>query len=803
MKYLVLAFSLLCSLAAGAQSSRVKGTVKTTDGQPVPAVTVSVDALKLFTTTDEDGNYLLVNVKPGTYKVSFKHVGLQTQEKQLTFEAGKTVDLSFLLKENAKQLDEVIVTTDKTTIKRAVSFGKANLSPMDNPQSVGIVSNTVIKDQQVMRLGDVVKNVSGVSITQQRQGVAETFSARGYSIGVGGGTGSIFKNGISSNTGGFPEASTLESVEVMKGSAALLYGNTSAGVVINMVTKKPRFDRGGEVTMNMGSNDLYKPVIDLYGPLSKKIAFRVVGTYEKARSFRDVVHTERFYVNPSFLFKVDNKTTILVQGDYLDGDFTPDNGIGILNQNIDAVIPDSRNRFINTAWAYYHSKTASGSVVIDHRFNDAWKLNVIGAGQDVNINSFGTGVPNAVDKDGNWIRALSRTGSHEQNQTVQLNLTGKFKTGKITHQVLVGTDYVGIKTSTSAYRITSSAGAVGTAYDKINILDPALYVARTDMPGTTDTGRTVSPSYRLGAYAQDLVSITSKWKVLAGLRWSYLETRAPVTYNYVKNTITEGTRASYRAPSPKVALIFEPNQNMSVYGSYTNSFTTNTGTDIYFQPLKPSYIKQYELGWKNILLNGKLAANMSIYRIINSDLAQTAITLADGTPNTNTNIKELTGQTTSDGFDVDLSGTLSKGLYFMAGYGFNNARYTKSTGAKGAVVEGEKLINNPKHTVNGTVFYTFTKTAVKGLKLGISAFYTGKRMGGNQNTVLQTPDYNRQVVLPGFTTLDVSAGYSFKKFSLLAKLSNITNTLNYLVHDRYSVNPIAPRQLMGTLSYKF
>ena len=111
--------------------------------------------------------------------------------------------------------------------------------------------------------------------------------------------------------------------------------------------------------------------------------------------------------------------------------------------------------------------------------------------------------------------------------------------------------------------------------------------------------------------------------------------------------------------------------------------------------------------------------------------------------------------------------------------------------------------NNPRHTANGTIFYTFQKTALHGLKLGASAFYTGKRFGGNQNTNEQTPDYNRQISLSGFYTIDLSAGYGFRKFSILVKLSNVTNTLNYLVHDRYSINPIPPRQIMATLSYKF
>ena len=795
--------SLFLVLQASAQKSSLKGIVSTTDGQPVPAVSVSIKELKLATQTDEDGHFILSAIKPGKYSVTVSHVGLLNQEKMVTIEPNTSLELNFSIRQNARQMEEVIVGSDKTSIRKVASFGKAGLAPLDNPQSIGIVSSVVIADQQVMRLGDVVKNVSGVSITQQRQGVAETFSARGYSIGIGGGTGSIFKNGITSNTAGFPEASTLESIEVLKGSSALLYGNTSGGVVINMVTRKPKFNWGGEASMRMGSYGLYKPIIDVYGPISKKLAFRVVGTQENAKSFRDAVKTNRTYVNPSLLYKVSSKTSILLQGDYLNSDFTPDNGIGILNQNINPVIPASRSRFINTSWAYYNSKTAAASLTVDHNFNENWKLNFIAAGQSVKINSFGTGVPNAVAANGDWSRSLARSGSKEINQTIQSNLTGKLNTGSITHQVLVGTDYVGISSENDVFRITSSTGVAGTAYDKINILDLTKYVQRTDIPNTLDTGRTVSPSFRLGYYAQDLIGITSTFKILLGLRWSYLQTQPTTTYNYIKNTETKGTLLDHKAFSPKAALIYQPTENTSVYASYSNNFTTNTGTNIYGKALDPSIIDQYEAGLKNIFFNGKLSANLSVYRILNNNLAQQAITLADGTPNTNTNIKELTGQTTSDGFELDFNGTLSGNIYFMAGYGFNNARYTKSTGQKGSIVDGEKLINNPQQTANGTVFYTFDRSVLKGVKLGAAAFYTGKRFGGNQNTVGQAPVYNRQVPLSGFSTVDVSAGYSFRKVSLLAKLSNITNTLNYLVHDRYSINPIPPRQIMATVSYKF
>ena len=174
-----------------------------------------------------------------------------------------------------------------------------------------------------------------------------------------------------------------------------------------------------------------------------------------------------------------------------------------------------------------------------------------------------------------------------------------------------------------------------------------------------------------------------------------------------------------------------------------------------------------------------------------------------GKPNANTNIKELTGETTSDGVDVDLSGSFSKNLYFNTGYAYNFARYTNAGTTVGSPVSGERLTNNPAHTANASLFYTFDHPGLRGLKVGASAFYTGQRLGGNNNTVGQAGGYSRTISLSGFTTVDLSVGYAYQHFSILAKLSNITNELNYLVHDRYSINPIPLRQFLTTVAYRF
>jgi len=326
------------------------------------------------------------------------------------------------------------------------------------------------------------------------------------------------------------------------------------------------------------------------------------------------------------------------------------------------------------------------------------------------------------------------------------------------------------------------------------------------MPFAKDSLRTEAPTYRLGYYAQDLVSLSDKFKVLAGLRWSYQKALVTDIYNLVNGTTKKGTASAKadQAFSPKLGLVYQPITSMAVFASYSNNFTVNSGIDVFDQALRPSLVDQFELGLKNDFLNGKLTANFALYKIINNNLAQQAQYLLDGvTVNTNTNIKELTGQTTSDGFELDLTGSVVPGLYFMTGYSFNYMRYTRTSGLKGSYIEGERLVSNPAHTAHGSLFYTFNSTKLKGVKLGASSYYIGERNAGWNNTVGQTQSETRLIPMSGFTTFDLSAGYTLKRISLLAKLSNITNELNYYVHENYSVNPIPPRQFLTTLSYKF
>ena len=789
-------------------SGSIVGQVMTADNTPAPYVSVILKGTNKYAITDENGNFALKNLKPGNYALQVSMVGLKMVEKNVEVRKDQQTIIDIVLEADAKQLASVTVESRG----KKLSIGKMNIADRDFPQSTGVVSNRIISDQQAIRLGEVVRNVPGVSLVQTRYGVNETYGARGYIIGVTGGAGggSIFKNGLPTNIAGMPEAAALESVEIIKGSTAFLYGNSSGGLIINLITKTPKYDFGGEVSMNAGSNQQYKPIIDLYGPVTKNLAFRIVSSYENDRSYRDVVKTSRSYVNPSLMYRLGKNSTLVVEGDYLNARLVPDPGVGLLDSGRVLTNAIPRSRFQNVAWAYNNVNQGSASAEFKQLFSDKFSLNASTSYQNTDVDSYGCGNLNTASPTGTIARPLARAHSIEKDFSFQSTLEGRFNTRKFQHHFITGADFTRVVSYSDAFQIYNANGSALKTYDTINLLTPSQYVQRADVPIASKVATTGAPSNRAGVFIQDLVSVSNQVKLFLGMRYSFQAT-VQTTIDSVATTsrpssTTRGATptATYNVFSPKAGVVYQPTASTSFYASYSNNFTTNTGADVYGNLLPASIINQYEVGMKNNFLRGTAFLTASIYRIINSKLAQQAEYKADGiTPNTDANVKTLSGQTTSDGIELGMDATLSESLYFIAGYSYDNIRFTHTSGAKGSNIEGEKLVNAPANTANATVFYTFTRKTLSGIKIGITAFYTGSRFGGYNNTVGQSVLGSRMVALSGFATVDLSAGYTYKNISLRFKLSNVFNTINYLIHDNYSITPIAPRQVMVTASCKF
>ncbi|UOQ52163.1 TonB-dependent receptor [Hymenobacter cellulosivorans] len=836
-RFLLLSILLLTLLLpatgwAQALGGLIVGKLTGTDGAPLENISVSLKKAGTGVNTASDGSFKL-KADAGVQLLHISGLGFVTQETSVEVVAGQTTTVpTITLQINKHELAEVKIMEQRSLNQRPATVSKMPVALLDLPQAVVTVDRQVLEQQQVLRLSDALANVSGLYVTSTTGGTQEELGSRGFAYG----SNNTFKNGVRFNNGVMPEASSLERMEVLKGSAAILYGNVAAGGVLNLVTKKPQFERGGSVGLRVGSFGLWKPIFDVYGAVGKsdKVAFRLNGTFEKANSFRDEVKSDRVYVNPSLLFELTPKTTLVLEGDYLRDNRTPDFGIGAIDYNI----LESRTRFLNVPGAKNKTNQTSTTATLTSRLNDSWQIRAIGGFQRYDNEQLSGNRPTGINNGtitktnqatkvsmvyprpqmyGNWQRSLSRTQSTENYYIAQLDLTGKFRTGFLGHTLLVGADADQYQTNALTY------GA--QAFDSINVLDrsktvpaPAKRVSGYDQ--LLFSSRTLGSTRRAGFYVQDLLAISEKVKMLAGVRWSYLET--PVTtYAYdapvngvQKITATEAKTRYDNAFSPRLGLVFQPIKTMSLFASYSNSFVPNTSAnsfDAEGKPLDPSVIDQYEVGIKNDLFKGALSANITAYRIVNSNQTQTILPGAYNYSIDRPNAQEMAGEVTSKGVEVDVQSKPMMGWSVITGYSYNNTAYTNSN----IYENGSRLRYNPAHTANLSLFYNFSSafgsnTFLRGLNAGITTYYVGDKLAG-RNTRLVDPatgkawangDAFKLISIPNYTQFDASLGYSYDRFSVRVKLANILNELSYNLHDDNSVNPIAPRNFQATASYR-
>lgn len=787
-KQLLTSFQILIlaclSFTAMAQNASVSGKITSSDGQPAEFVNIGLLGTNKTSTSNAKGEFKIENIPAGEYTLQVSRINCNQIRKNLIINANEKIIFDFTLTENEKQLQEIIVTQNRTANQKPVSIGKTAIAPIDLPQSISIIDKDILTQQQTLRLGDALKNINGVYIMGTSGGVQEEIAGRGFSFS----SNNTFKNGVRFNNSCMPEMTGVERIEIMKGSTAILFGNVAAGGIINLVTKKPLFEQGGEITMRIGSYDFYKPAIDIYGGITKNVAYRVNTAYEKSHSFRNVVQGDRFYINPSFLVKFGKKTDLLIESDYMKDNRTSDFGVGAINYEL---IKIPRNRFLGANWSYYNTEQQSVTTTLTHHINNNWDVRAVGSYQNYKSDLFSTTRPNSngnfVKTDGTWVRGVQRTALKQDYYIAQLDLIGKFSTGFLTHNLLFGADIDMYHTNTISYNGV-------TKYDTINVFDLDKYKQSNDIPDLSKKTLTKAPTERVGVYVQDLISLTEKIKVLAGVRLSYLETFSNV-HTYATSA-TEETKQYDHAITPRFGLVYQPIKTVALFASYSNSFTPNTGVDIAGKALAPSYINQYEAGFKSDLFKDIFSVNITVYQIVNSNLAQTS--LANG--NTSANVKELAGEVTSKGLEIDLVSKSLNGYSLIAGYSFNETKYTKSN----TYIIGSKLRYNPSNTANASIYYTFnSNTALSGFNTGVSVLYFGKRFAGRSTRLNVANDNFKLIALSPFSQIDATIGYTKNRLSLRLKLSNITNELNYFVHDDNSVNPIAPREISATVSLKF
>lgn len=591
-----------------------------------------------------------------------------------------------------------------------------NTPLIDTPVSAQVIPQQVIRDRQATEIKEAVSNVSGVSFRGDLQGRGgNTFGIRGFEDVQ------ILRDGFrrfgsgSSESNAQPavEIANLEKIEVLKGPASILYGAIEPGGLINLVSKQPQATPFREAEVQVGSRGLIRPRIDINGRLSEdgKLLYRFNGLYQTLGNFRNFTQAEqKILLSPTVTWKIDDRTNLNISSEYIDA--TRPSDFGIPNAN-GRVVDVPRDRVVNDPSDRVNNKSLFIGYRLDRQLDDNWQLS---NAFRYTASEFATDVlalPLGFDPATNTLdRAFAVQDSQSKNYAFQTNLTGKLKTGEIEHTILTGVDYV------------NRNGRVFSRVDltprPLDIFNP-VYEPKPSKQSIDPFGGDELFASSWGFFVQDQVDLTKNLKLLAGARF---DTLALKTVNLPGSGVTAGeTNINTTAFTPRIGLLYKVADNLSLYGSYSQSFTPNTATTATGRPLDPQRGGGYDLGIKADLLDKKLFATLAYFDLTKQNV-----------PNTDPNnplFSIAIGEQRSKGLEFDLSGEISPGLKLIGSYAYIDGKVTADSDATNV---GKRLSATPEHSASVWTTYEIQQGNLQGLGFGLGFNFIGARFGDSANT---------------------------------------------------------------------
>ncbi|MCF6402537.1 TonB-dependent receptor [Chitinophaga filiformis] len=808
---LLLALMMLCPgvlLANDNESDGngiIRGTVTTTDGKPADQVTVRLKNTKKTTVTDENGVFVLSNVKPGTYTLQVTLVGYGSKEETVTVSSDKTVQVAISLSLSDIQLKEVEVNTGRSKFAKKESeyVARLPLKNLENPQVYNVVSKELMQEQVVVSFDDALKNTPGVnrlwSSTGRPNDGAGYFSMRGFSVQP------TMINGVPGLTNGGIDPANVERIESIKGPSGTLFGSSfiSFGGLLNIVTKKPYDHFGGEVSYTAGGFGLSRFAADVNTPLNadKTALLRVNAAYHSEGSFQDAGFKKSFFLAPSLSFKANDRLSFLVNAEFYTAQST--NALMVFMNRSRALIahtPAELNMDFDRSYTSnditYKTPTINLYGQATYKISDQWISQ--------------TNLSRSVRKsDGNYSYVMFLDGSptgpiaandtlisrfvYYQNSTttttdIQQNFIGDFRIGSLRNRLVFGLDFADVSAvnDNSAYALFDYVNVTRNNDPRYATLTKAAVDAKLAGLGGTKDGNS---NQVYSAYVSDVLNVTDALSVMASVRIDRFESKGS------KNYATGVTSGKYgqTAVSPKFGLVYQIVQDqVSVFGNYMNGFrNVAPGTkvlDDYTNIFKPQQANQWEGGVKVDMFNHKLTATASYYDLLVKNITRGETVVRDGQ---SYNVTVQDGTQKSKGIELDLIANPIPGLNIVAGYSYNDSKAVQAI----AALKGRRPTSaGPANLANAWISYTFTKGTVKGLGIGFGGNYASDNIITNDaRTGLFT--------LPSYTVLNASIFYNASKYRIGVKLDNLADKEYF--GGWTTLEKQMPRRLSTNFVFKF
>lgn len=777
----------------------IKGTVITNDNIPAASVTIHLSDTKKYTTTNNEGNFTLNNIAAGSYTIEVSLIGYQTLKQNVSVEAGQTATVNLQLQLSQQQLQEVIVTTKKNANDSSYYVAKIPLKNLENPQVYQTVSSNVIKQQGLTSFDDALRNVPGVARTWESTGRSGDgtayFAMRGFEAQTS------LTNGLPAFTAGNMSLSDVESIQVLKGPSGTLYGANFYGYggIINIITKKPYFTMGGEITYNLGSFQMNEISADINVPLSQqeKIALRVNTSYHSENSFQDAGYKKSFFIAPALTYKASDKLSFDFLAEILNEEravapvfFNTNRSDALTAKNISELNLDTYQSFTSNDLPIKNPRFNT-QMQMNYKFNKTWtsqtaisKASLKSDGYYGYIfgNDYGS---NVFDQ---YIHKENNTTS---TTDIQQNFNGDFKIGSLRNRLLIGLDYfhqnvVDNGTGYALMRHVTPQGETIQANDAHPVYASQESVDSLLASSGNSSSNVSNSTY--AAYVSDVINFTPGLSVMASVRADYFVSKGEKS--------DPSDDFNQLAWSPKFGIVYQPILNkLSLFGNYMNTFlnvapfqvTDADGSNPRIKSFKPEHANQWEVGIKSILFTDKLTATISYYDIKLENRVTPKID--------NINDYDQRGKVHSKGFEIDINANPAQGLNITAGYSHNHIENASDNGTDFYTEKGKSPGGQgPQDLVNFWATYKIANGALKNFGLGIGGNYAGVYKVIN-NSVVGVFD------LPSYTLLNASLFYDAQHIRVSFNGNNLTDKKYYIGY--WSVNPQRPINFTGSIAFKF
>ena len=612
---------------------------------------------------------------------------------------------------------------------------------IDTPQAVSVITRDQLDDQNVRQLGEALRYVAGVSM-ETGEGHRDEVFIRGQET-----TADFFLNGLRDDAQYYRSLYNVDRVEVLKGSNALTFGRGGGGGIINRVSKTAdmaeAFTRGDVSVDSFGAFAL---TADINHPFSDTMAGRVSATYEEFDNHRDFYKGRFFGIAPTVTARLGDQTRLVIGYSYDDDERLTDRGVpslgGLPLGNFDKTLFGDRD--FNRAT----SQTHIGRIRIDHAFSDSLSANF--TGQYANYDkAYANIVPNSTD--GSTVEFSGyRDTTARENFIGQGNLVWQGQTGTIGHTLLAGFE-ISRQDTQNARQNAEFAGAAGPTSRVTVPLARVIglpAISLTPSVRSRDSELTV-----LSGYVQDQIEFGDFIQLIAGIRFESfdLETR----------DLLSGTPADRKDEkwSPRVGLVVKPQENISIYASYTESFLPQAGDQ--FLILSPTSSSFAPEKFENIEAGVKWAVKPDL--LFSAALFQLDRSNTQAPDPAGSGLTVLTGGSRTKGIEVQLAGNIAENWHANLGYTYLDGRIRSDTSSAPA---GTRLQQVPKHSIAAWTRYDVTER----FSLG----------GGIVHASKQFASFSNSVVLPSYTRVDVAA-----YFDLNENLAVQINVNNLFDEDYY------------------